>query len=102
MQDDYQRADQIAPINPLPGVVWLLALPMIAMEIVLSLGGRWGDWGAAGGRAGGLRRYRITGCFPSSGDRILRRGRWICRCCAGFSVLLSSMARPRRRCLASR
>lgn len=27
-----------APLNPLPSVVWVLALPMIAMEIVLQLG----------------------------------------------------------------
>jgi membrane associated rhomboid family serine protease len=33
------------PLNPLPPVVWALALPMIAMEIVLQLG--------AGGVAGG-------------------------------------------------
>ncbi|RYI13853.1 MAG: rhomboid family intramembrane serine protease, partial [Acetobacteraceae bacterium] len=26
------------PLNPLPWVVWVLALPMIAMEVVLSLG----------------------------------------------------------------
>ncbi|MEO5615258.1 MAG: hypothetical protein ABIR04_10120, partial [Cypionkella sp.] len=36
MQDDV-RPDQIAPINPLPGVVWLLALPMIGLEILFSL-----------------------------------------------------------------
>jgi membrane associated rhomboid family serine protease len=26
------------PLNPLPAIVWILALPMIAMEVVLSLG----------------------------------------------------------------
>ena len=26
------------PLNPLPWVVWVLALPLIAMEVVLSLG----------------------------------------------------------------
>lgn len=34
------------PLNPLPPVVWLLALPMIAMEFVLQLGAA----GLAGGR----------------------------------------------------
>ena len=37
---------KIAPINPLPHVVWLLVLPMIAVELVLSLG----ETGAIGGR----------------------------------------------------
>ncbi len=35
----------IAPINPLPGIVWLLVLPMIAVELGLSLG----EMGAVGG-----------------------------------------------------
>ncbi len=33
MQTDYNAA----PLNPLPAVVWLLALPLIAMEAVLNL-----------------------------------------------------------------
>ncbi|MEH7829768.1 rhomboid family intramembrane serine protease [Gemmobacter denitrificans] len=37
-----------APMNPLPKVVWLLALPMIVIELVLSLAGR----GVIGGPAG--------------------------------------------------
>lgn len=36
------------PLNPLPMVVWLLALPIIAMEVVLSLGAR----GLVGGAQG--------------------------------------------------
>jgi hypothetical protein len=32
------RTPKPAPLNPLPVVVWVLALPMIAMEIVLGLG----------------------------------------------------------------
>lgn len=35
------------PINPLPFVVWLIVLPVIAMEVVLSIGGA----GLAGGPA---------------------------------------------------
>ncbi len=44
------------PLNPLPPVVWLLALPVIAMELVLNLGA--GGWLA--GRvlsAGDCRRW---------------------------------------------
>lgn len=62
MQDDV-RPDQIAPINPLPGVVWLLALPMIALEILFSLA----DAGAIGGpQAVGWRIAAIQdyGVFP--------------------------------------
>jgi membrane associated rhomboid family serine protease len=33
MQTDYNAA----PLNPLPPVIWLLALPLIAMEVVLNL-----------------------------------------------------------------
>lgn len=36
------------PLNPLPPVVWVLALPLIAMEVVLQLGER----GLAGGPTG--------------------------------------------------
>lgn len=35
-----QTDPNASPINPLPPVVWLLALPMIAVEAVLSLGER--------------------------------------------------------------
>jgi membrane associated rhomboid family serine protease len=46
-----------APLNPLPSVVWVLALPMIAMEIVLQLGAS----GVAGGpEAVGWRLDAIT------------------------------------------
>ena len=33
MNRDYNAA----PINPLPAVVWILALPLIAMELLLTL-----------------------------------------------------------------
>lgn len=53
----------IAPINPLPHVVWLLVLPMIAVELALSLG----ELGAIGGRS--AVGWRVTtmeayGFFP--------------------------------------
>lgn len=46
------------PLNPLPAVVWVLALPMIAMEIVLSFGAS-GFAGAdgAGWRLQALERF---------------------------------------------
>lgn len=37
-----------APLNPLPGVVWLLLLPLVAMEVAVGLGAA----GLAGGMAG--------------------------------------------------
>ena len=36
------------PLNPIPWVVWVLALPMIAMEVVVQAGAN----GLAGGPAG--------------------------------------------------
>lgn len=43
-----QRDPNAAPLNPLPPVVWALALPMIAMELVVNLGTR----GLVGGPQG--------------------------------------------------
>lgn len=63
MQNEELRPDQIAPINPLPGVVWLLAVPMILLELAFSLG----DAGAIGGpQAIGWRIAAIEGygIFP--------------------------------------
>ena len=51
------------PLNPLPRIVWLLALPMIAMEVVLSLGaaGVVGGPQAIGWRLQAVERF---GLFP--------------------------------------
>jgi membrane associated rhomboid family serine protease len=51
------------PLNPLPWVVWALALPMIAMEVVLSLGaaGVVGGSQAIGWRLQAVERF---GLFP--------------------------------------
>jgi membrane associated rhomboid family serine protease len=51
-----------APLNPLPWVVWLLALPMIAMEIVLGLGaaGLAGGPAAIGWRLDALERFAYS------------------------------------------
>lgn len=51
------------PINPLPAVVWLLVLSVIAMEVVLSLGARGlvGGPGAVGWRLQAIRDYGFSG-----------------------------------------
>ena len=51
------------PLNPLPPIVWLLALPLIAMEVVLSLGeaGVVGGPQAIGWRLQAVERF---GLFP--------------------------------------
>ncbi|HEY6919122.1 MAG TPA: rhomboid family intramembrane serine protease [Tabrizicola sp.] len=51
------------PLNPLPPIVWILALPMIAMEVVLSLA----DAGLVGGAQGFTWRIQAVerfGLFP--------------------------------------
>ena len=52
-----------APLNPVPWIVWALALPMIAMEVVLSLGaaGVVGGPQAIGWRLQAVERF---GLFP--------------------------------------
>jgi membrane associated rhomboid family serine protease len=51
------------PLNPLPWIVWVLALPMLAMEVVLSLGaaGVVGGPQAIGWRLQAVERF---GLFP--------------------------------------
>jgi membrane associated rhomboid family serine protease len=51
------------PLNPLPPVVWLLALPVIAMELVLSLAER-GLVGGAQGMGWRLQAVERFGMFP--------------------------------------
>ena len=58
MRHDYSAP----PINPLPGVVWLLALPIIAMEAVLCLGqtGLVGGAAAEGWRLDAWQRFAFS------------------------------------------
>ena len=51
-----------SPINPLPAVVWILVLPMIAMEIVISAGtgGLVGGPTAIGWRLEALQRFAFA------------------------------------------
>jgi membrane associated rhomboid family serine protease len=53
------------PLNPLPMVVWLLALPIIAMEVVLSLGasGAVGGPTAIGWRIDAIQRFAFSPDF---------------------------------------
>lgn len=53
-----------APLNPLPLVVWVLALPMIAMEILLQLA----DRGLVGGQLGIGWRLQAVQRFAFSPD----------------------------------
>jgi membrane associated rhomboid family serine protease len=50
------------PLNPLPPIVWLLALPMIAMELVLNAGasGLVGGPGAIGWRVQALQLFAFS------------------------------------------
>lgn len=52
-----------APINPLPMIVWVLALPLIAMEVVFALAEA-GLVGGAGGIGWRLQAVERFGMFP--------------------------------------
>lgn len=56
------------PLNPLPMVVWLLALPIVAMEVVLSLGTRGLIGGAqgVGFRIDAVQRFAFAPDFMRS------------------------------------
>ncbi|WP_145110847.1 rhomboid family intramembrane serine protease [Cereibacter sediminicola] len=60
MRDNYNAP----PVNPLPAVVWLLALPIIAMEAVVALGAS----GIVGGGAGAGWRLDAWQRFAFSPD----------------------------------
>jgi membrane associated rhomboid family serine protease len=59
MQTDHNTA----PFNPLPVIVWVLALPIIAMEVVLAAAGA-GLVGGAGGIGWRLQAVERFGMFP--------------------------------------
>lgn len=63
------------PLNPLPWVVWLLALPIIAMEVVLSLGagGVVGGPQAIGWRLEAIQRFAFS---PDFMRQMLQDGRY--------------------------
>ena len=63
------------PLNPLPAVVWVLALPIIAMEVVLSLGasGLAGGMEGAGWRLQALERFVFS---PPLMQAMIERGEY--------------------------
>lgn len=63
------------PINPLPWVVWVLALPMVAMEVVMAAGasGLVSDPTAVGWRLGAVERF---GFFPGVFRAMLEANEW--------------------------
>lgn len=71
MHDGYNHS----PLNPVPPVVWLVLLPIIAMEIVMSAGslGFAGGAGAVGWRADALQRFALS---PLMLDEMVKTGRW--------------------------
>lgn len=64
-----------APINPLPAIVWLLALPLIAVEVVLGLGqsGLMGGPEAIGWRLQAVERFAF---LPDALWWMLENGRF--------------------------
>jgi membrane associated rhomboid family serine protease len=63
------------PLNPIPGVVWLILLPIVAMELVVSAG----TMGLAGGAAGvGWRQeaWQRFALSPEMLDQMIGTGRW--------------------------
>lgn len=64
------------PLNPLPPVVWALALPMIAMEIVLQLAER-GLVGGAGGIGWRLQAVERFAYVPDFARYLWERGEWL-------------------------
>ena len=64
-----------APINPLPPVVWLLALPVFAMEVVVSMGaaGLAGGPSGIGWRLDAVQRFAFS---PEYLRRMYEAGLW--------------------------
>jgi membrane associated rhomboid family serine protease len=64
-----------SPFNPIPAVVWLILLPIAAMEIVVSAGtiGIAGGPGGIGWRQEALQRFALA---PQMLDQMVESGRW--------------------------
>ncbi len=64
-----------SPLNHVPPVVWLVLLPIVAMEIVLNAGtlGVAGGAGAIGWRADAIQRFALS---PLMLDEMVKIGRW--------------------------
>jgi membrane associated rhomboid family serine protease len=68
-------APNASPLNPLPWVVWVLVLPVVAVEALLSLGTRGliGGPGALGWRLAAIQDYAFSGTVF---DWMLQTGRF--------------------------
>ncbi len=71
MQDGHNHS----PLNPVPPVVWLVLLPIVAMEIVLNAGslGLAGGPTAIGWRNDAVQRFALS---PLMLDQMIEAGRW--------------------------
>lgn len=71
MRDGYDTS----PLNPVPPVVWLVILPLVAMELLLSASGAGLVGGAAGigWRNDALQRFALA---PTMLDQMIDLGRW--------------------------
>ncbi len=63
------------PVNPLPPVVWLIVLPIVAMEVVLSAGtlGLAGGPSGIGWRSDALQRFALS---PEMLDQMIATGQF--------------------------
>lgn len=70
-----REGHDLSPLNPIPGVVWLLLLPLVAMEVVVSAGalGIAGGADAIGWRQDALQRFALS---PEMLDEMIATGRW--------------------------
>lgn len=64
-----------SPLNPVPGVVWLILLPIVAMEVVVSAGmlGVAGGAGGIGWRQEALQRFALA---PQMLGEMRDNGQW--------------------------
>lgn len=71
MHEDHNAS----PLNPLPAIVWILALPMIAMEVIVNLGSRdlVGGPNAVGWRLDAMERFAFA---PDILRWMMETGRW--------------------------
>ncbi len=71
MRDGYDQS----PLNPLPPVVWLLALPIIGIELALSAGqyGLAGNPAAIGWRGDAIQKYALS---PEMLGQMWQSGLW--------------------------
>jgi membrane associated rhomboid family serine protease len=63
------------PFNPIPPVVWLVLLPIVAMEIVLQAGAM-GLAGGAGGIGWRQQAFETFALSPQMLDEMVSTGRW--------------------------